>query len=83
MQQTLDSLARRRWIRRADHPTDRRQVVISLSPTGRKALAHGRQLRQRWLVAQINRLSPAERTTLNAALGLLERFLENPQPTTK
>jgi DNA-binding MarR family transcriptional regulator len=83
MQQTLDSLSRRRWIRRTDHPTDRRQVLISLSPAGHQALLKGRQLRQAWLVSEITKLSRTERKTLDDALGLLERFLENPNPLTK
>jgi DNA-binding MarR family transcriptional regulator len=77
MQQTLDSLERRRWIRRADHPTDRRQILFSLSASGRKALEKGRKLRQAWLVGELKKLSPKERTTLNQALGLLERFVKN------
>jgi DNA-binding MarR family transcriptional regulator len=81
MQQTLDSLERRRWIRREDHPTDRRQLLISLSATGRKALLKGRQLRQAWLVSEITKLSRAERKTLSDALGILERFLKNPHPS--
>lgn len=83
MQQTLDSLSRRHWIVRTDHPTDRRQVLISLSATGRKALHKGRQLRQAWLVSEITKLAPAERKMLNDTLGLLERFLDNPNPPTK
>jgi DNA-binding MarR family transcriptional regulator len=78
MQQTLDALTRRRWIRREDHPTDRRRLLVSLSSTGRKALLKGRQRRQAWLVSEITKLSRAERKTLNDALGLLERFLETP-----
>jgi hypothetical protein len=40
-------------------------------------------LRQAWLVSEITKLSRAERKTLGAALGLFERFLENPNPLTK
>ena len=83
MQQTLDSLTRRRWIQRTDHPTDRRQIVISLTPSGRKALLKGRKMRQAWLVSEIQKLTRAERKTLNAALGLLERFLTTSNPTKK
>jgi len=77
MQQSLDSLEHRRWIKRADHPTDRRQILFSLSASGKTALEKGRQLRQAWLVKELGKLSAAERKTLTDALGLLERFLQN------
>jgi DNA-binding MarR family transcriptional regulator len=77
MQQTLDSLEGRRWIKRADHPTDRRQILFSLSATGKTALEKGRKLRQAWLVGELKKLTPQERATLTEALGLLERFLQD------
>jgi DNA-binding MarR family transcriptional regulator len=77
MQQTLDSLETRRWIKRDDHPTDRRQILFTLSPSGKKALEKGRQLRQAWLVGELGKLTKAEHKTLTDALGLLERFLQN------
>jgi len=80
MQQTLDSLEDRRWIKRADHPTDRRQILFSLSATGRKALLKGREVRQAWLVAKLGELSPPERKTVIDALGLLEGLLQDSTP---
>jgi DNA-binding MarR family transcriptional regulator len=82
MQQTLDSLGKRRWIRRADHPSDRRQILISLSVSGAKALEKGRLLRQAWLVGELGKLTRTERRTLDEALSILERFCSNP-PTPK
>ncbi len=78
MQQTLDALERRNFITRADHPTDRRQILISLSAAGRKALYKGRAARQAWLVGELGKLSTRERKTVTDALGILERFLINP-----
>jgi DNA-binding MarR family transcriptional regulator len=77
MQQTLDSLERRRWIKRANHPTDRRQILFSLSASGRKALLKGREQRQAWLVGELSKLTAEERRTIIAALGILERFFQN------
>jgi len=82
MQQTLDSLERRRWVRRADHPTDRRQILISLSATGRAALLKGRKLRQAWLVSELGQLPSRDRKTLADAIAILEHILEKPiKPT--
>jgi DNA-binding MarR family transcriptional regulator len=77
MQQTLDSLEGRRWIKRADHPTDRRQILFSLSHSGRKALLKGRELRQAWLVAKLGELNPHDRKTVAEALHLLEGLFQD------
>jgi DNA-binding MarR family transcriptional regulator len=77
VQQTLDALERRRFITRTDHPTDRRQILISLSAAGRKALAKGRAARQAWLVGELRALSARELKTVNSALGIIERFIQN------
>ena len=76
MGQTLDSLDRRRWIKRAPHPEDRRRILISLTLSGQKALAKGRSLRQAWLVGELNKLSPRDRKTLTAAVDILERIVQ-------
>jgi DNA-binding MarR family transcriptional regulator len=77
MAQTLDSLERRRWVRKTRDAKDRRQIFISLTPSGQKALTKGRKLRQAWLVSELKKLSPHDRKTLSSALGILENFLTN------
>lgn len=77
MGQTLDSLARRRCIRRTRHPKDRRQVLVSLTPTGQKALTVGRDLRQAWLMGEFGKLSKKELKTLIGAIDLLERMVQS------
>ncbi len=54
MQQTLDALERRGLARRADHPTDRRQILISLTPKGRARAGRGAGRRQAWLVKELH-----------------------------
>jgi DNA-binding MarR family transcriptional regulator len=72
----VDALTRRRWVSRRADPGDRRQVLVSLTAAGRKALDRGRRLRQTWLTEAIStRLDPDERRTLIAAIGLLERVV--------
>jgi DNA-binding MarR family transcriptional regulator len=80
MQQTLDSLEDRRWIKRANHPTDRRQILFSLSSSGRKALLKGRELRQAWLVAKLDELGSRDRKTVTDALCLLEGLFQDSIP---
>jgi len=75
--QTLDSLAKRRWIKRTAHPQDRRQILISLSPAGQKALSQGRERRQAWLVTELKKLNAADQKTLVAAIDILGRIAHN------
>ena len=77
MGQTLDSLDRRRWIRRAPHPGDRRKVSISLSPAGRRALTTARELRQTWLAGELRKLKAGELRTVVAGIDILERFISD------
>jgi DNA-binding MarR family transcriptional regulator len=78
VQQTLDALERRKFISRADHPTDRRQILISLSAAGRKALAKGRAARHAWLVGELKLLPARELKTVIDALAIIERFSNKP-----
>jgi DNA-binding MarR family transcriptional regulator len=78
MGQALDLLAGRDWVRRGPHPTDRRQILVSLTPAGRKALAKGRRLRQAWLVAELAKLPARDRRAIASALTVFERFLQPP-----
>jgi DNA-binding MarR family transcriptional regulator len=77
MGQTLDALYKRRWIKRTPHPKDRRQVLVSLSASGRKILLKGRESRQAWLVQEFEKLAPRDRQTLIKAIDILERIVQN------
>jgi len=77
MGQTLDSLDRHRWIKRTPHPGDRRQVLVSLSPAGRKALEKGRAARQAWLVAELKKLNAKDLSAVIAALDVFEQMIKN------
>jgi DNA-binding MarR family transcriptional regulator len=76
MGQTVDALEERGCVLRSSHPDDRRQVLISLTNKGRKALARGRELRQAWLdEAMRARLTAREQRMLIASLDLLDRIV--------
>ncbi len=75
MGQTLDAVARRGWVTRAAHPSDRRQVLIARTDVGRIALDCGRQVRQAWLGEVMRtRLDAEEQRTVIAAIALRDRM---------
>ena len=53
-----------------------RQVLISLSPAGQKALDRERALRQAWVTDALEKLTEKELKTLNTALDLLNRMVQ-------
>ena len=79
MGELVDAVTRRGWVSRTADPEDRRQIIVSLTPAGQRALDHGRRLRQAWLADAIkDQLDPREQRTLIAAIGLLERVVGGP-----
>lgn len=59
-------------------PTDRRQTLMSLSPTCQQLLSDGRAATQDWLTTTIlKKLSSQEQETLASAITLLARLIED------
>ena len=50
MKRTTSCLVERGYIARADDPTDGRQVILSLTPEGRKAVRRIRRHRDEWML---------------------------------
>lgn len=62
-------------IERTPDPADRRNLIIAITPNGRRSLRGAMQARRRWLAdALADRLSGAERDTLIAASELMLRL---------
>jgi len=71
----LASLATGGMIERTPDPADRRNLIIAITPYGRRALRAAMQARRRWLNdALADRLSESERDTLIAASELMLRL---------
>ena len=62
-------------VTRADHPTDGRLVVLTVTPAGAALLAADRRRRDAWLTKRLAELSPDELSALRAAAPVLERLL--------
>ncbi len=59
---------------RTDHPTDGRQVLLSVSPAGSALLREDRRRRDAWLAHRLHELGPDDREVLRRAAELLDRL---------
>jgi DNA-binding MarR family transcriptional regulator len=74
MTRVIAGLEQRQLVVRESHPTDRRQVVIALTPDAHLLIAEDRRRKEAWLGRQLAGLSSEERDVLRAAAPLLERL---------
>lgn len=78
MRTTLAVLEERGLVVRAPHPTDQRQVLLSLSEAGQRLLRLAHDAKEDWLATAITtKLSPGEQDSLIAAIPLLARLTED------
>lgn len=59
---------------RTPHPTDRRQVLVSATESGRQLLAADRRRRDEWLAERLRELPPKDLEILRAAAPILDRL---------
>ena len=74
MTRTITMLAERGWVRRDDHPTDRRQILVSITDEGRAALKSSRRQRDEWVNRRAATLTDDERRILAEATPILMRL---------
>jgi DNA-binding MarR family transcriptional regulator len=72
----LDRLEAAALIERA-RASDRRRVGLTLAPEGVRVLRSVRRRRNVWLAERLARLTAADRAVLAAAIGPLERLIED------
>jgi DNA-binding MarR family transcriptional regulator len=76
----LASLERRGFVSRQPDGADRRRLLITLTPEGKKALAADIRMKEAWLTQEMKRaLSPEERTLLLQGSRLLDRLAGDDQ----
>ena len=73
MKRTTGALVDRGFVARADDPTDGRQVILSLTPEGLRALRRVRRHRDEWMISRLDRLTDDERDLLRRAAGVLAK----------
>jgi DNA-binding MarR family transcriptional regulator len=77
MTRVIAALEEWQLVTRAAHASDRRQVVLTVTPAGRILVAKARRRRDAWLARRLNELTPQERATLRAAAPILEKLSQS------
>ncbi|MEO6885549.1 MAG: MarR family transcriptional regulator [Jatrophihabitantaceae bacterium] len=76
MTKVLANLDERGLVRRAVHPTDRRQAIIAITDAGLALLDSERRSRDAWLSKRLAELSSDERVMLRSAVPVLAKLAE-------
>jgi DNA-binding MarR family transcriptional regulator len=74
MTRVIAVLEERGLVRRSAHPTDRRQVVLTVTDEGRALVDRVRRRKEAWLAQRMQELSAAEVEILRAAAPILEKL---------
>ncbi|MDV3222334.1 MarR family transcriptional regulator [Intrasporangium sp.] len=73
MKRTTSCLVDSGYVARADDPKDGRQVILSLTPEGRKALRRVRRHRDEWMLDRFANLTEDELELLQQASAVLAK----------
>ena len=74
MTRVIAALADWELVTRSPDPTDRRQVILSVTSSGRELVQQVRRRREAWLARRLAELTPQERAALLAAAPILEKL---------
>jgi DNA-binding MarR family transcriptional regulator len=77
MTRVIAVLEERGLVRREPHPTDRRQVILTVTDDGRDLVQRVRRRREAWLAQRLQELTPDEREILRAASPILEQISQS------
>ncbi|HUN35792.1 MAG TPA: MarR family transcriptional regulator [Trebonia sp.] len=77
MTRVIAVLEERGLVRRSAHPTDRRQVVLTVTDEGRALVDRVRRRKEAWLTQRMQELSPQEIEILRAATPILEKLSQS------
>lgn len=74
MTRTVTRLVEMGLVARGEHPTDRRQVLVSITEAGEREVRETRRRRDAWLSRRLAALTPSQRSTLAEAAGILREI---------
>ncbi|MEU1522949.1 MarR family transcriptional regulator [Nocardia rhamnosiphila] len=75
MTRVIASLTDLGLVERNPHPTDGRQIIVSLSTTGHTLLADERSAREAWMSAQLAGLEPDQLEDLQRAVAIMNQIV--------
>jgi DNA-binding MarR family transcriptional regulator len=76
MTKVLANLEERGLVNRAPHPGDKRQAILAITDRGIALLDDEIRLRDVWLSARLEQLTPAERELVRAAVPVFDKLAE-------
>ncbi len=74
MTRVVTHLEERGLLARSPHPTDRRQVTLSVTPAGEALLKEERRRKEAWLAQRLGELTAEEKAILRRAAPILEKL---------
>ena len=74
MTRTVSALVVVGLVARNEHPTDRRQVLVTITAAGEQEVRETKRRRDAWLAKRLADLTLAERATLAEATEILRRI---------
>jgi len=77
MTRVIAVLEERNLVQRTAHPTDRRQVILTVTAEGRALVHRARRRKEAWLAQRLDELSPEEVEVLRAATPILEKLSQS------
>jgi DNA-binding MarR family transcriptional regulator len=77
MTRVIAVLEERNLVLRSPHPTDRRQVILTVTEEGRAVVQRVRRRKDAWLARRLAELTTEERATLRAAVPILEKLSQS------
>src|SRR5262247_3150951 len=77
MTRVIAVLEERSLVLRSPHPTDRRQVILTVTEEGRAVVQRVRRRKDAWLARRLAELTAEERATLRAAVPILEKLSQS------
>ena len=80
MTRVIAVLEERSLVVRSPHPTDRRQVILTVTEEGRAVVQRVRRRKDAWLARRLAELTAEERATLRAAVPILEKLSQSSLP---
>ncbi|WP_203338538.1 MarR family winged helix-turn-helix transcriptional regulator [Nocardioides limicola] len=82
MTRTVAALEAAGFVVRGPHPTDGRQVVVSITDAGQAVIEAERRRRDAWLAQRLAGLTDDEREVLRRAIPIIERLAGRSDPPT-